>query len=370
MSPSRVSRLETGKITPRPKDIALLSRALGVPPSFFARQTMDLGPVAFRKQARLTGRERDRILARTQDYIERRDEVTQLLTLPQTTPEPYPYSVATYDEVEKAAVWVRERWQLGRNPIHSVVDELEQRNISVLRISVDERFDGLSSLPTNPLDFIVFNGRRSVDRQRFTLLHELGHLLLNTTVDDKLSERFMDRFAGALAVPRETLIDRLGAHRSRLHPTELIGLKEDFGLSIAALLYRAKDCGIITEYTHRQGMITIGRLGWRTEEPAGFKGKEQPRRLRELIARALAEGLIDQAKADELYGEPFVPAGLFPPGPEAIRRAEQAWRRTERTMLLEDQSVEYTAEERGQRIKSLARDIQARMNEQRRINAD
>lgn len=362
MSASRVNRLENGKATATPADLNLLSRALGVPRNFFDQPSLDIGPVAFRKRANLGAKKVVQIEAITQDYVARRARVTHLLGLESLPIPEYPEPVRDVLDAEAAAGWLRNQWQLGDNPIHSIVDELETRSIPVVKITADQRFDGLSSLPGAPLTFIVFNGNHSIDRQRFTLLHELGHHILSIKEDSKQAETLVNRFAGAVAVPRKALEDRLGAHRHRLHPTELLGLKEDFGLSVAALLYRAKDCGIITPYVHAQGMKAIGRLGWRQQEPQVFKGRERPKRLRELVGRALSENLINQEQANELYGQPFVPSSLLPPSPEALRRAEDVWRRTERTMLLENQSVTYPEEERRQHIKDLARTIQARMN--------
>ena len=363
MSASRVNRLENGKAVASANDLDLLSRALGVPTAFFSRPPLDIGPVAFRKRADLGAKQIAQIKAITQDYMERREAVVHLLGLNAARIPTYPHKVTTVEQAEAAADWLREQWQLGNNPIHSIVDELETRDLPVIKFNVDERFGGLSSLPGAEVNFIVFNGNHSIDRQRFTLLHELGHHILAIREDNKQTEKLVNRFAGALAVPRSTLIARLGEHRHDLHPTELLSLKEDFGLSIAALLYRAKDCGIITSYTFTQGMKTLNRLKWRKVEPQVFKGRERPSRLRELVGRALSEKLIDQEKANELFGQPFVSSGLLPPSPEAMRRAEEVWRRTERTMALEDQAVTYDEAERRRHIKDLARTIQARMNE-------
>lgn len=85
-------------------------------------------------------------------------------------------------------------------------------------------------------------------RQRFTLAHELGHLLLHGRLTDGLDEeRACHRFASAFLLPAESLRCQLGNTRHNLEPRELYLLKHEFGLSMQSCLYRATDLDIISE---------------------------------------------------------------------------------------------------------------------------
>jgi Zn-dependent peptidase ImmA (M78 family) len=308
ISQPSLSRYERGTTLPEPDKLRLLARAMGLSVDYFLRDSIELGQVEFRKKSRLGKKQQDQILEQTRDFLERYLEAEHLLNRPSAKLPLLSYTVSSPEAAEKAANGLRKKWYLGLNPIHSIVEELEARNIRVLALATDEKFDGLSSRPEGEHSFgehsfMVFNNHveKPIDRQRFTLLHELGHHYLPIPVgaDD---EKIVNRFAGAFALPGDVMKERLGSNRKRISPTELLGLKKEFGLSIAALLYRAKDLEIISSYTHQQAKIQLGYMGWRSKEPAAFVGEEQPMRLLEILARGIIEETISTGKAAQLYG--------------------------------------------------------------------
>lgn len=90
---------------------------------------------------------------------------------------------------------------------------------------------------TYPPWVAVSKALRSYDRQRFTLAHELGHLLLaERLADGPLDEKACDRFAGAFLAPCGAVRQLLGPERHRLEWAELHMLKHEFGLSMAGWL--------------------------------------------------------------------------------------------------------------------------------------
>jgi len=304
ISQPSLSRYERGTTLPEPDKLRLLARAMGLSVDYFLRDSAELGQVEFRKKSRLGKKQQEQILEQTRDFLERYLEAEHLLNRPSGKLPLLSYTVSSPEAAEKAADDLREKWSLGLNPIHSIVEELEARNIRVLALATDDKFDGLSSRPEGEHSFMVFNNdntTKPIDRQRFTLLHELGHhyLPIPAGADD---EKIVNRFAGAFALPGDIMKERLGATRKRISPTELLGLKKEFGLSVAALLYRAKDLEIITTYTHQQAMIQLNYMGWRSKEPAAFVGEEQPMRLLEVLARGIIEETISTGKAAQLYG--------------------------------------------------------------------
>ena len=304
ISQPSLSRYERGDTLPEPEKLRLLARAMGLSVDYFLRESVELGQVEFRKNSRLGKKQQAQILEQTRDFLERYLETEHLLNRPSAKLPLLSYSINDPEAAEKAADNLRKEWSLGLNPIHSIVEELEAHSIRVLALVTDKKFDGLSSRPDGEHSFMVFNNdsaTKPIDRQRFTLLHELGHHYLNIPpgYDD---EKIVNRFAGAFALPGDVMKERLGVSRKRISPTELLGLKKEFGLSVAALLYRAKDLEIISAYTHQQAMIQINYMGWRSKEPAAFVGEEQPMRLLEILARGIIEETISTSKAAQLYG--------------------------------------------------------------------
>lgn len=306
ISQPTLSRYERGDAEPEGDKLRQIARALDLSFDYFQRKAIEIGPVEFRKRARLGKKEQERIKGLTQDFLERYLEAEFLLDESSKKLPIYPKLIDSFEAAEEAAYYLREKWKLGNNPIHSVVELLEAEDIRVLKVAADDKFDGLSSIPASEEGFIVYNEglpdkRKPLDRQRFTLLHELGHHYLKIA-EGLDEERIVFRFAGAFAMPRAVLEERIGESRKRLHLVELLGLKKEFGISVAALAYRCKDLGIISDYTFQQTMIEITKRGWRKTEPAVFKGEERPTRMLEILGRGLVEECISMGKAAQLYG--------------------------------------------------------------------
>ena len=165
-----------------------------------------------------------------------------------------------------------------------------------------EDCDGVSNWVADGVPFIVFTAdpEKAGDRQRFTLAHELGHLLCrcSASLDDDTAA---NRFAGALLAPKKALMRELGGDRTNLDWRELFRLKYAYGISMAALVFRARDCGIINDATFNRMYKDLSQRGWRKDEP-GHLPAETPHGMEKLLDRALAEDLIGVSRAAELYG--------------------------------------------------------------------
>jgi Zn-dependent peptidase ImmA (M78 family) len=184
----------------------------------------------------------------------------------------------------------------------------------LLVIVVDEENPGFSGLTAKArtedgreYPVVAVSRRGPGDRQRFTLAHELGHLLLDGRLADGINEeKACDRFAGAFLAPRVAVLQLLGMQRHALEWQELYVLKHEFGLSMAGWLQRAKQCGVITEATHLSMFKQLSAKGWRKTEPGDPLPQEHPRLFDQLVYRALAEQYISEGKAAELLGIPMM----------------------------------------------------------------
>jgi Zn-dependent peptidase ImmA (M78 family) len=195
-------------------------------------------------------------------------------------------------------------WALGVDPIPSLAEFLEEKAIKVISIQLPERVSGVKAnvkkADGTRVQVIVVNSEHPGERQRFTLSHELGHLVLDLrSVSETIAEAVCNRFAGAFLVPEETLRAELGKNRTSISIRELFSLKELFGVSAQAIAFRAADLGIFNESLKRQIFVEFGKRGWRKEEPNPVP-KEHPARFRRLCFRALSEDVISVSKAAEL----------------------------------------------------------------------
>ena len=138
-----------------------------------------------------------------------------------------------------------ETW--NRDPIANFCSLLEEKQIYVLIVNIEKRFDGYSATIGRDGKYlsgaIIVNEGTSGERQRFSLAHELAHIIQNLpeNVIRENRESFAHRFAGAFLAPKDTFIKRVGKVRKWISTEELLILKEEFGMSIQALIRRMLD---------------------------------------------------------------------------------------------------------------------------------
>ena len=120
------------------------------------------------------------------------------------------------------------------------------------------------------------------------------------------AEKAANRFAGAFLMPGEALWSEIGKHRTMISIGELLRLKELFGASFQAIVYRCHDLKIIGDAAYRRLFQTFNEYGWRKppyEELGALPpSKEHPQRMQRLCFRALSEGVISESKAAEILG--------------------------------------------------------------------
>ena len=201
---------------------------------------------------------------------------------------------------------MRTIWSLGQAPIANVTDILEDHLVHVLEVEAVEKFDGISAVAVNGDENIkaaavVSRSGIAGERQRLNLVHELGHLVLNISKETD-EEKAAFRFAAAFLAPADSLLKEVGNKRVFIQPEELLILKQRFGVSLQALLYRLHDLDVITDSYYRKWCIDINRLDWRKNEPCELS-PERPQWLRRSVLRAFGEGLLTKYEAEKMLGE-------------------------------------------------------------------
>lgn len=309
VSHTAIAKYERGDALPSSEVLLALSQALGVRVEYFFRAGgIELAGVEYRKHARLPQKALRRIQGAVLEQLERFLELQELL--PQRRVPPFsvaanlPTRVTTLDAIEDLALELRNTWGLGRNPVPVLCDTLEERGILVFQVATpaEGKFDGLAAKFDNA-PIVVVGQDWPGDRQRFTLAHELGHLVLDGRLAPGLDEeKAAHRFAGAFLAPRPEVIKELGTARTRLEPRELCVLKAAYGLSMRAWLFRARDLGILSEHAYIEHQKLFRSRGWHTREPCDPYPRERPQLFSQLLFHALAEDLITESKAAELMG--------------------------------------------------------------------
>lgn len=306
VSAQAIGKYERAEMMPSSTVAIALAETLEVSLSYLLTpSSVSLDSVEFRKLASTRARERAAVEAEVLDHVDRYLQVEEILginTKQQYKPDEAPYPIASVEDAEEAATSLRLRWNLGSDPIPDMTELLEERGFKVFHLSLPGSVDGLSSLVRrvdgDDVPVVVCSTGKSLERQRLTIAHELGHLTL-VTPPSVNEEKACYRFAGAFLAPRHELIREVGRRRFNFGFGELIEIKHKFGISAAALVMRMRDLGIITDATLRGIFSGIGS-SWRTKEPCPLRRTETPTRFRRLCLRALAENEISESKAAEL----------------------------------------------------------------------
>jgi Zn-dependent peptidase ImmA (M78 family)/DNA-binding XRE family transcriptional regulator len=317
VSHAAIQKFEKGRLTPSSVQLLQLARACGVRTEYFFRaHQVDLLQPEFRKRATFGKTAQAALTLRVAEAVEKRAEL--LGAFPESplprfeAPGGLPARIMTAEALEEVAEALRRAWQIGTDPIADFTDLLESRGLLV--IAVDEPHEGFSGLTATARaadgrswPVIAVSTRWPGDRQRFTLAHELGHLLLaGRLADDLDEERACDRFAGALLAPRAAVREILGGARRAPEWQELYGLKHEFGLSMGGGLQRARQCGVIDDAVYGAMIRAFSARGWRKAEPGTPLPQERPRLFEQLVYRALAEDYLSEARAAELLGLPLM----------------------------------------------------------------
>lgn len=304
-----LGQYEKGMYFPDSEKLAKLCKVLNVRPDYFTReQLFDLGEVSFRKLKSHPEKDNKQLIEETRDYVERFAELKEFVgeNAGSYKKELKRIPVLSIEEAEHAANKLRVQWKMGDSPITNLTDLLEDKGFMVLEVEAKQEVDGLSTfIDSIQQPVIVVNKAKQViiERKRFTIAHELAHLILEIPAETKkdVEERWCNRFAAAFLLPKTSVFNELGQKRKKILQYEMEVLKTEYGISVPAIVYRLFDLGIFTTYDMQYWMKHLDQIGYRsTSEPSKFKGEEVPRRFDQLIVRCLAEEFITVSKAAAL----------------------------------------------------------------------
>ena len=313
-SPSAVTAWEAGAKQPTAANIAELAIGLKVDPWFFAVRGEDVTTINvaphFRSLRSTSQVLRDQALAYGQIAVDVASAIEVHAEFP--TPQVPEFHVEPGDIVgpDSAARHVREAWDLDPGPAGHQVRLLETHGVLVVfsppgAAAIDAYSFAAADRPTVVLNPI----KKDYYRQRFDVAHELGHLVMHSEAEpgSKAIEDQAHRFASEFLMPAEEVHDLLPTAMGRSAWTTLFRLKEHWGVSVSALLFRARQLGRLSDVSYRNAMIRMSQQGWRRDEPGAIASIEQP----SLMPRALE--LLDSVgiTADELIAQCRIPSHLF-----------------------------------------------------------
>jgi len=189
-----------------------------------------------------------------------------------------PLEVGIDGPPEAIARLVRAAWDIPSGPVRNLTEVIERAGGIVIRYPFSSKnVDGLSlrAIGTPPLFFL--NETASADRDRWTLAHELGHIVMHRIPHAKVEEE-ANQFAAEFLMPGAEIRREL----TRVSLPTVASLKFKWLVSMAAILRRAVDLKTITPNAYRYLLMQMSAAGWKKQEPNALE-KEQANNLRNLI---------------------------------------------------------------------------------------
>ena len=154
-------------------------------------------------------------------------------------------------------------------PVREICNYLEVNGIIVVELDAIDKFDGVSFVTDKGYPVIVLNKNFSNDRKRFTIAHELGHLLMHSIDNPAIPsnrennlENEANIFASEFLMPEEAIRESLYS----LRLSYLAELKRYWLTSMSSIIRRAKDLDCISKDTYTYLNIEFSRKGLKKNE--------------------------------------------------------------------------------------------------------
>lgn len=314
VSGTAITRYEDGEDKPQHERLKLLAANLGFPVDFFLRPGWmePLEPVFWRsrasesKSAREMTEQRMKWVCEIFAFLDSELNFSEVNVPSLSLPDDF--RLITGDLVEDAAEKVRVAWHLHSRPIKDVMLALENAGIPVASLEIaSDKQDGFcfrsASLGRPFVGINTYNV--SACRARHDAAHEFGHLVLHGKVTPqqerdpaqrKIIEQQAHRFAGAFLFPKDAFRDEVG------YPSldYFCDLKKKWGISIAAMVFRSHDLGLIDELEKSSLYENMGRRRWRGPLREPFDSPtdmplERPRMLKRGVETLLLENIFGRS---------------------------------------------------------------------------
>lgn len=306
VTPAAIGQYESRVVTPRRELLPVLAHELQVPVDYFATGRpigrVDGSQAHFRSLRSTSSRDRAKAIA----FIEQVWELTFALEKQVRFPDvSLPAVDRDHADPLSAAQTLREHWRLGRNPVKHLVALAESYGIVVSLLTVANadvaRVGAFStSHLARPVIIVTPERAKSVFVYRFTIAHELGHLLLHgeAAPGDRQQEREADQFAAEFLTPHSQIVNLLPR---TVNLARLNELSRHWGVSVDSLLLRMKETGAVSDASIRRGYQKLNHLrssGLETPEPVNAYPGEIPSMLAQAaeLADRAGYGQVDLAR--------------------------------------------------------------------------
>jgi Zn-dependent peptidase ImmA (M78 family)/DNA-binding XRE family transcriptional regulator len=294
---SAIAQFEKDITIPSDETLKAISLSTGFLISFFQQfPAVDFsqGSLTYRAQRSITSKDEERAYGYAKLIFEHVKNMASRIILPNMN------LPRLKGKPEMAAQLLRASFNLSPNmPIANVINIAEKNGVIVLSLPLFiQRLDAFSmwgEVKGEARPIVVITSGKPGDRLRFSVVHELGHLIMHTPVKDiKEMEQEANDFASEFLMPKNVMASEF------MKPVSLYSiakLKVRWGVSMQALIVRAKNLKIVTDRQASYLFSQMSARGWRNKEPSNLDVViETPQLVRKMIEKLYGDNLDKYAQ--------------------------------------------------------------------------
>lgn len=303
VSANALAKYERGEIFPSSRVIIKLSSVLGVcVDDFFKPVTIniDIDSIKYRKRASLGKKEKDSINSYASVRLEKYLETEKMSGETSVFSKNYfDVSIKSESDVLTIASRFRQDFNLGNSPISNPIEILESAGVKIIEVDASPKFDG-DSFTCGDVFVIVLNKNFTAERKRMSLFHETGHKVMNIP-EGMNEERLCNVFANEVLLPSDVFIQKIGKIRKEISLVELKDLQRQYGISVEAMMVKARQLGIISEtrYTYFYRHKNSSKM-FKDEVERSVFHEEHCKRYERLVFKLLSNEIITESKCASL----------------------------------------------------------------------
>lgn len=298
VSQARIARIEGGVLEASSTTVDMLADALQFPPAFFFLEENRLGfgssAYFYRKRSELSATDRRRIHGLVNILRISIKKFVEFVDIEAKKALPC-WELSDYgNSPKKIAEALRGLWQMPDGPVNDLTKLLEAAGVIVVSCDFGTRSMDATSIRLAEMPPLVFiNDAIPGDRWRFTLAHELMHLVCHQAPSETMEDE-ADEFAAEFLLPEIDLRAQFSRY-PKLRLVDFANLKQYWKTSMGALIERAHSLNCLDDNQRRYLWMTMSKLGYRLQEPNPIE-KEQPKTLHRVVQHFMSE--LDYGQSD------------------------------------------------------------------------
>lgn len=304
-----ISKYERGITNPSPEMLQAISSTLDFPIEFFYKpEEMVAGgssSLFFRSKANLAQKVKNACKYQIKWVNEIKKQLEQYVDFvaPEVPTIDEDYENLSPSDIEELAISIRNNWGLADDPINDLVGILENHGVIINQFSVNNfySFNGIDAFSSwyDKTPYVLYNPKvKSAVRIRFSIMHELGHLIMHSSIsrDDSLkknivdyADRQADRFAAAFLLPPTSFPKDIRSTSL----TSLEVVKKKWGTSLATIIKRCETLDLLTEnqINYLKAQMTTKKF-WREEPLDDVLTVAEPEIIRDAIYLLLDNNIV------------------------------------------------------------------------------